>query len=538
MSFAAGAAPPPSPWRPLREPIYRALWIAGLFSNLGTWFQNVGASWTMTTLTSSPAMVALVQAASSLPMFVLSLPAGALADVLDRRRVLLVAQAWMLFAALALGVLALAGAIAPWTLLLFTFLMAAGAALNGPAWQAVQPELVSREDLAAAITLASISFNIARALGPALAGWVLASLGPAVTFLVNAASFIGVWVVLYRWRRPVAEAVLPAERILGAMATGVRYVRHAPEVLAPIVRGSAFIVCGSALWAILPVIARVEVGRGPAGYGLLLGAMGLGAVAGAVVLPRLRSGSSTDGVVAAATLVFAAATAALGTLRSFPLLLLAMLLAGGAWLSLLSSLNVALQTVVPAWVRGRALAVYMVFFYAALAAGSALWGSVAEHYGTRAALLGAAAGMIAGLVATRHLRLRSGAGLNLAPSRQWPAPIVAHDPEPERGPVLVTVHYSIDPLRAADFGAALAEVRRIRLRDGALQWGLFADAAREGDYSEIFLVRSWAEYLLQRARATITDAEAVERARSFHLGPDRPAVTRLLAVPVRREEVP
>jgi len=533
----AGVAKRPdarSPWSPLRHTIFRWLWIASVASNIGTWFQNVGASWMMTTLSASPAMVALVQAATSLPMFLLALPGGAIADVLDRRRLLIVTQTWMTIAAFGLGLTTAFGATTPWLLLSFTFLLGLGAALNAPAWQASIPEMVPREDLPAAVSLGSVGFNIARAAGPALAGVVVATAGPAVTFLVNAVSFLGVVIVLVFWRRPRQETVLPAERILGAMTTGVRYVRHAPEVIAPIVRGSTFVLCGSSLWALLPLVARSELKSGPAGYGLLLGALGLGAVAGAIVLPRLKRESSTDGVVAAATLVFAAATVALAWVREFWLLMAAMLLAGGAWLSLLSSLNVAVQTVVPSWVRARALSVYLLVFFGALAGGSALWGAVAEHVGVATALLASAVGMVAGLLATMRYHLRSGEGLNLAPSRQWPAPIVAHDLEPERGPVLVTVEYRIAPERSDEFADAMRGVRRIRLRDGAMQWGLFADSADSGLYTEIFLVKSWVEHLRQHERVTVADRDVEEQARAFHIGPERPVVRHLIAEPVPR----
>ncbi|HVR11548.1 MAG TPA: MFS transporter, partial [Thermoanaerobaculia bacterium] len=375
-SAAAAAAEPAaatpataSPWSPLRLPLFRWLWIATVASNIGTWLQNVGASWMMTSLTTSTTLVAMVQAATSLPSFLLALPAGALADVIDRRRLLLVTQGWMAAAAAALGVLTLAGLISPWSLLAFTFLLGLGNAANNPAWQAIIPELVPRPELPGAIALGSIGFNVARAAGPALGGLIVATAGPGWTFMLNAVSFLGVMAVLYAWRRPEEETVLPGERILGAMRTGVRYVRHSPEVLAPIARGSTFIFCASSLWALLPVVAR-GLHRGAAGYGLLLTALGVGAVAGAMVLPRLRRYASTDLVVAAATLAFAAATLALALLHDFPLLLAMLLLAGGGWLSLLSSLNVAVQTAVPSWVRARALSVYMLIFFGGLAAGS------------------------------------------------------------------------------------------------------------------------------------------------------------------------
>jgi MFS family permease len=529
------APDPRSTWSPLRHTIFRWLWIASVASNVGTWFQNVGASWMMTTLSPSPILVALVQAATSLPMFLLSLPAGAVADVLDRRRLLLITQAWMTLAAFGLWAFTAAHATTPWILLSFTFFLGLGAALNGPAWQASIPEMVPREDLPAAVTLGSIGFNIARALGPALAGLVVASAGVAVTFLVNAVSFLGVLVVLFFWRRPTKEAVLPAERIWGAMTTGLRYVRHAPEVIAPIVRGCTFVFCGASLWALLPLVASQRLKAGPEGYGLLLGALGIGAVVGAMVLPRLKRDNSMDAVVAVATLVFAGATAALAYVPSFWLLMLAMLLAGGAWLSLLSSLNVAVQTVVPSWVTGRALSVYMLVFYAGLAGGSALWGFVGERMGISRALLVSAIGMVVGLAATYRIHIRSGEGLNLAPSRQWPAPIVVHELEPDRGPVVVTVRYRIDPARAAEFAAAMDGVRRIRLRDGAMQWGLFVDSAQADLYTEVFLVKSWIEHLRQHERVTHADKDVEERAQAFHIGPESPLVEHLIAAPVTRE---
>jgi MFS family permease len=523
--------PRPSPWSPLRHPIFRAFWIAMVASNIGTWLQSVGAAWLMTSLTQSAVMIALVQAATSLPMFLFSLPAGALADVMDRRRLLLFTQSWMLLAAVGLSALTATGAMTPWLLLFFTALLGLGAAFNQPAQQASVPEMVPREDLPATIALASIGFNIARAAGPALGGLILAAAGAEMNFLLNAASFLGVLVVLYRWKRPVETSMLPAERFLGAMRTGLRFVRHSPEVLAVIARGSVFVLCASSLWALLPVVTR-SLGQGPGGYGLLLAALGIGAVSGAMVLPRLSRKTSTDVVVGVSNLVFAGAIAALALVQSFWLLFAALLAAGGAWLSLLSSLNVAVQTLVPSWVRGRALSVYMLFIFGGLAGGSLLWGAVADRLGVSAALLLSAAGMVAGLIATLGVHLRTGEGLNLAPSRQWPAPRV-HELEPEQGPVLVSIQYRIDPDRAAEFSAAMSDLRRIRLRGGAMQWGLFADSSEPGLYTELFLVSSWMEHLRQHERITVADEEVRLRVGSFHLGPEPPAIQHLIAERVR-----
>lgn len=515
-------------WSPLRLPLFRALWIATVFSNVGTWLHGVGAAWLMTTLTPSPVMVALVQAATSLPMFLLALPAGAVADVVDRRKLLLATQAWMCAVAAALGLATLGGDIGPWLLLAFTFLLGLGAALNLPAWQAITPELVPAAELPAAVALGSVGFNVARAVGPALGGLLVAAAGPEATFILNALSFVGVLVVLVRWRRPPEEQLLPAERFFGALRAGVRYVRHAPEVRSVILRGGAFILCASSLWALLPVVARERLGSGPAGYGGLLAALGLGAVAGAVALPHLKRNNTTDLVVAAASLVFAGATAALALTRRYELAALALLLAGGGWLSLLSSLNVAIQTSVPSWVRARALSVYMLFFFAGLAGGSVLWGAVAARAGPEAALLAAAGGIVVGLAVTGRYSLPSGEGLNLAPSRHWPVPIVHHEPAPHRGPVMVTLEYLVDPARAREFTRAMQEMRRIRLRDGAFEWGLFADAADPGRLTELYLVESWLEHLRQHQRITVSDREVEERVRAFHLGPEPPRVQHLI----------
>ena len=283
----AGVIAPPSAWAPLRRRVFFALWIAALASNLGTWMQNVGAAWLMTSISKSPLMVSLIQTASSLPIFFLALPAGALADIVDRRRLLIFSQVWMMVAAGALGILTLMHATSEWTVLGLSFMLGIGAALNAPAWQAIIPELVPREELAAAVTLNGINFNLARAAGPALGGLMVSSFGAGANFLLNAASFLGVMIVLYEWRRQARPGVLPAERVLGAIRIGIRYVRYAPALRAVLVRTVAFVFGASAMWAVLPLIARYELGLGAAGFGLLLAWFGIGAVIGGAMLSRL-----------------------------------------------------------------------------------------------------------------------------------------------------------------------------------------------------------------------------------------------------------
>lgn len=510
---------------PLRAPLFRALWLATLGSNMGTWIQDVGAAWLMTTLAPSPVMVALVRAASATPMFLLALPAGALADVLDRRRVLLFTQSWMLAAAAALAVLTFADMTTPGLLLGLTFALALGTALNAPAWQSIVAELVPREQLASAIALNSVSINLARSIGPAVGGLLIAATGPAATFALNAVSFCGVIFVLYTWRRTPQPSVLPAERMWGAMRAGLRYVRHSPAVLAVLARSLAFTVFASALLALLPSIARFEFGRGPAGYGVLLGFFGAGAVTAAALLPSLRARLSAQQLVTLAEAVFAASLLLLAWVRYFVAADLVVFLAGGAWLTLLSTFNSSIQALVPSWVRGRALSVSILVFFGGMAAGSALWGYVAVLSGIPITLTIAAAGALVGLYFTRQLHLHSGEALDLSPSVHWPAPTTIKAVPPEHGPVVVTVEYLIDPERLRHFRRVMKRVQRIRRRDGAISWGLLADVADPARYTETFVVESWIEHLRQHERVTVTDRAVLDKARSFHQGPEPPRVT-------------
>src|SRR4051812_27120247 len=352
-----------SPWSPLGYGLFRALWLAAVASNVGTWMHNVGAEWLMTTLAPTPLTVALMQTAENAPTFLLALPAGALADIVDRRRLLLFSQSWMLVAGVALAVLALMGWATPSLLLLLTFSLGLGAALNAPAWQAIVPELVPRNDLSAAVSLNSVAFNIARAVGPAIGGFVVAAIGSWAVFFLNSLSFIGVLFVLYRWRREPLESISPTERVLGAMRAGVRYVRHDPELKAVLLRTGVFVSCASALWAMLPLVARQQLGLGAFSYGLLLGGLGAGAICGAIILPAVRHKVSADSLIISGTILFAAVTAILATVHIFPLLCVVMLFGGVAWMALMSSFNIIVQALVPAWVRARVLAIYLLVFF-------------------------------------------------------------------------------------------------------------------------------------------------------------------------------
>ncbi len=496
--------------------------------------EDVGESWLMVSLTKSPILVALVETAGSLPVVLLALPAGALADVVDRRRLLLVTQSWMLVAAAMLGSLTIAGRITPWALLLFTFAIGLGSAMNGPAFQAIIAELVPRRELPAAVTLSGVAINVSRAVGPALGGLLVAAAGSGVVFLLNALSFLAVMLVIYRWQPARKESTMPPEHILGAMRAGVRYVRYAPALRAAFIRTGAFIVCASALWALLPLHARQALGLGSFGYGVLLGCIGVGAVSGAVFLPRVRQIVSNDLLVVAASVVFATATAVLAYVSVPVLAGFAMVFAGISWIAVVSSFNTAAQTAAPPWVRARALSLYLLVFMGGMAGGSAIWGAVAGRFGVRSALYSAAIGLNLGNAAKFRYTLVEGDDLSVTPATLWPEPVVVVEPNPEHGPVLVQIEYRIDPKRGREFRQAMRDLRRIRRRDGAIRWGLFHDPAEPGRFVETFLVESWAEHMRQHRRATEADREIEERVSAFHIGGEPPIVNHLVAEHVPR----
>jgi MFS family permease len=519
---------PISPWSPFQQAVFRNLWIATVASNVGTWMQSVGAAWLMTSLSKSPVLVALVQAASSLPLFLLALPAGALADIVDRRRLLLVTQAWMTVTAGVLGVLTLLNLTSPGLLLGLTFVLGLGAALNGPAWQAIVPELVPRRDLPQAISLNSAGFNLSRAVGPAAGGAVVAAAGAGATFILNAVSFFGVLLVLYLWRREVTETVLPGERMMAAMYTGVRYVRHSLGLRAILVRAGLVMAFSSSMFALLPLVARYELASGPSGFGILLGAFGAGAVAGALAMPGLRRLLSGELLNAICTMVLAVMTVVLALVPLMWAVAVALLVGGAAWLILVSAFNVAVQLAVPAWIRARALAVYMLVFFGSLTIGSAAWGLVATHQSLQAALLYPAVGLVLSLLAMIRYPLHVDAETDLRPSLHWPEPHVVLDTEPEQGPVMVMLEYQIDPADSRPFLKAMHALSAIRRRDGAIRWGLFQDIADPGRFVETYVVETWVEHLRQHERLTKADREVEKKVLTFHRGAVPPPVSHLL----------
>jgi MFS family permease/quinol monooxygenase YgiN len=497
-------------------------------SNLGTWMQNVGAAWMMTTLSASPLLIALVQTATTLPVFLLGVPAGALADLVDRRKLLLWTQTWMLAAALVLGIMTIMGYTGPWLLLGLTFALGLGSTMNGPAWQATVPQLVPREQLAAAVALNSVQFNIARAIGPAIGGLVVAIWNPGVAFIFNAASFLSVILVLFFWKNTQQENGEHTEGVIAAIWAGGRFVRHSPVLRSVLVRTAVFVICASAVWALLPVVAKQEIGSGSGGYGILLGCLGAGAVLAAISFAHLRAIVSPDRVLVAGTLVYAAATLALGYFDRFALLCIAMVAGGVAWMLVMSTFNVTAQLALPGWVRARALSFYIFTFQAGLALGSWMWGEVALRTGTRFALLISAFGLVVGIAAVFRYRLIEAAAEDLTPSMHWPEPAVQTPLDPAKGPVLVEIEYRVDPERSAEFLRVIHQLGVTRKRDGAVRWGVFEDTEQPGRYEETFVVESWAEHMRQHERGTMVDRELQKLANSFHLGPEPPRVRHLI----------
>ncbi|MEN3746725.1 MFS transporter [Sphingomonas sp. HF-S3] len=493
----------PSP-SPFSIRLFRAVWIASLCSNFGGLIQSVGASWMMTGLGASPQMVALVQASTSLPIMLLSLWAGAVADNLDRRRVMLAAQCFMLAVSAMLALGAWLGWITPWLLLVFTFLIGCGTAVNGPAWQASVGDMVPRSVLPSAVAMNSMGFNIARSLGPAIGGLIVAAAGAAAAFLANAVSYVGLIAVLLRWQPNLPPRRLPRERLGLAMAAGIRYVRLSPPIRTVLVRAAAFGLAASALPALMPLVARDLIGGGPLTYGVLLGAFGLGAVGGAVLGGKLRGRVSTENLVRYASLGLAIG-GAVTALGMFWLALPALAFAGGGWVLALSTFNVSVQMASPRWVVARAIALYQMAAFGGMATGSWLFGSIASAHGVVEALLAAAVIQLAGIAIGLVLRLPQISDLNLDPRNSWTEPHTAVPVDARSGPIVITVEHRIAQTDITIFLRVMAERRRIRSRDGAREWTLLRDLADPTLWIERFHFSTWLEYVRHNERRTHAD---------------------------------
>lgn len=518
-----------SPLAPLRQKVFAVLWVATVVGNTGTFIRDVASSWLVTDLSSAPADVAMIQAASTLPIFLLAIPAGVLADILDRRKFLLVIQLILATASLGLLVLSATGSQSIGSLVALTFVGGIGAALMAPTWQAIVPEIVDRANLSNAIALNSIGINISRSIGPALGGVMLAAFGAAMTYGVDVISYLFVIAALLWWKRaPRADDPL-SEHFLGAFRAGLRYARASRELHVVLVRAAVFFAFSSAIWALLPLVARTVLSGSAGFYGVLLGAVGAGAIGGALLLPRLRRRLDADGLMMFAATLSAAVMAALSLAPPHWIAIALLLMMGGAWITALTTLNGAAQSVLPNWVRGRSLAIYLTVFNGAVTAGTLTWGFVAQSAGIEATLLIAAGSLlVAGLVFCR-LKIPKGEA-DLQPSDHWPEPLMAQPVENDRGPVLVTVEYRVDLADRKIFVATLQRLSAERRRDGAYAWGLTEDTACPEIILEWFMVESWAEHLRQHRRVSHAAADLQSEALAFHKAEEPPRVRHLLAI--------
>jgi MFS family permease len=507
-----------SPWRPLRTPLFRNLLLADVLSDIGTFMQTVGAAWLMVSLGAGPQYVALTQTASALPFFVFALPAGAIGDIVDRRTLILYTEFWMVSVAIVLAGVTIAGLMTPWLLLGLTFALSAGDAIETPTWRAILPELVKKEDLAAASALNGIEFNFARAVGPALAGFIIAAVGVGAAFAINVVSFFGVILLVARWKRPIRRRATPPETVAGATAAALRYVRFSPQLRGMMLRSGLTMFFASALLALMPSVAR-GVSDSPTGYGILLGCFGAGAVLGALAMQAARARWSTEAVASGGVAILGLMTVATGFLHAMTLLAAAMLVAGAAWIVFISLVSALMQSLAPDWVRARVLAVFMLVFQGGLAAGSALWGAVAARAGLQPALLWAGLGII-GTVAVGLVAKLPDTTLDVSPWNHWKMPAIVEDirPESDAGPVLVTVEYRVDPDRSDEFLQAIHEYGRVRRRDGAFRWSVYRDLEQVDRFVETFVVSSWAEHLRQHERVTNADRAVEERLRTYVTG--------------------
>lgn len=517
-------------WAPFRSIPFAMLWTATVISNVGTWMHDVGAGWLMTTLSPSPVMVSLVQAATTLPVFLFALVAGAVADIVDRRLLLLIVNLLMGVLAGLFAVLVASGQASVELLLIFTFLLGTGAAFVAPAWQAIVPSLVEKKDLAAAVALNSMGINISRAIGPALAGVLITAVGLASPFALNALSFVGILAALLFWKPNTNTGKrLPPEPIFSAIQTGLRYALHSPALKATLVRAVAFFLFASAYWAMLPLIAKDLLSGGPGLYGTLLGSVGAGAVLGALFLPKLRKRLGANKIVATGTAGTALVLVVFALVPSATAAAFVSLLAGFSWIAVLSSLNVSAQASLPEWVRARGLSIYLTVFFGSMSLGSVVWGQVAAFAGIPGALIIAAILLLAVLVLVREVPLTSVGSLDLTPSAHWPSPVVPRELEADRGPVMILVEYHVKSDDTDAFLSALRHFSAQRRRDGAVDWHVFQDSENEAIWTEAFVVSSWLDHLRQHDRVTRTDADLQESLRKFHKGDTPPKVRHLIA---------
>jgi MFS family permease len=519
---------------PFRLQTFRTIWIASLASNFGGLIQAVGAAWMMTSISDSQDMVALVQASTALPIMLFSLIAGALADNFNRRTLMLTAQVFMLVVSIALTAFAYLDLLTPWLLLLFTFLIGCGVALNNPSWQASVGDIVPREVLPAAVTLNSVGFNITRSVGPAIGGVVVAAAGAAAAFAVNAASYIALMYALLRWKPERRDDALPRETLLRALSAGLGYVAMSPNILNVLARSLLFGLSASAILALLPIVARDLVAGGPLTYGIMLGAFGVGAIAGAMANARLREKISSERIVQLALTGFAASSAVIGLSTNTWLTASVLLVPGACWVLALSLFNTTVQLSTPRWVVGRALSFYQTATFGGIAVGSWVWGLAAENFGVSVALSLASLAMLVGAAAGLRNPLPQFTDVNLDPLNHFNEPMLRLDLQPRSGPIVLQIDYEIAEADIPEFLSLMSRRRRVRIRDGARQWALMRDLEHPEIWTESYHTATWADYVRHNRRRLQIDAEIWDAIRKLHQGQEGPRVHRM----IERQTIP
>lgn len=524
----------PLTFGPLANRTFRDLWLASQISNLGALIQTVGAAWLMGSLTTSHGMVALVQSSNALPVMAFSLISGALADNFDRRRIMLSALIFMFAMSLALTVFAWAGWLTPWVLLAFTFLIGCGTALFNPSWQASIGDIVPREDVAGAVSLNSMGFNLARSVGPAIGGAIVAAAGAAVAFAVNAVSYIGLIVGLMRWQRPEGEARLPREELGRAIGAGFRYVAMSPALIRVMARAALFGIGASAMLALLPIYTRDTLGGTALTYGIFLGCFGIGAIGGVFMNVRLRSWLRNERVVSLAFWGFSVALAGLAAFPVLPAVVPMLMIGGACWVLALSLFNTTVQLSTPRWVLGRALSLYQTAVFGGMAAGAWLWGALADGQGIATAFGVAAAVLALGALAGNLLQVNEFSDLDLTPLGLITAAEPKIDLRGRSGPIFIMVEYEIALDDTDDFLVLMQQRRRIRIRDGAQRWALLRDLEQPELWSEKYYVPTWVDYARHLSRRTKADVALQEAVRALHRGAEPPRVLRK----IERQTVP
>ena len=517
-----------SAWAPLRVPAFRTLWLVWLASNACMWMNDVAAAWQMTTLTTSPTLIALVQTASSLPVFLLGLPSGALADIVDRRRYFIVTQFWIAATASILFLVTLTGHLTATSLLLLVFLNGIGLAMRWPVYAAILPEVVPRPQLGEALALNAVAVNTSRVIGPLIAGIVISAAGTEYVFALNCAVSIVAGIALVLWKRPAAKpSVLPGERFIGAMRLGFQYVRESRGMRNALVRIASFFLHSTALFALMPIVAQRFGSGGARTYTVLLAAMGVGAIMLATLLPRLRRNWNRDRIAGVGSLVTGLAMIALAFASKSWLAAAAMFVAGGAWILVANSVTISAQLSLPDWVRARGMAIYQMSIMGATALGAYIWGKLAEMTTIPTSL---AAGGVSMLLVTFLIRNRTlELDADLTPTHPFDEPVPALPIELDDGPVMVTIEYVVDPARRNEFDAIMAESRSARMRAGAVSWGLFEDIERPARFVEYFACDNWADYLRRFDRFTAADAELHQRRHAFHIAESPICISRFIA---------